>query len=370
MTTRVLVIDDDKTYRALLQQTFCEYDVSVACSGEEGIRIATQIKPHVILLDIIMEGIDGYATCSELRKIEHLSHTPIVFISNLSSSDCRLQAFEIGANEYVCKTTHPDQLKTKVVEILEADHDYFEAHADIDEKESLLLDLQRQNACMKSISLFMQATHFCSDFDALQRVFINTMTNLDMRAVVHFKGREQIGSASGNVAKLERELLLHHEDFERIHQFEHGPMVFNWSSSILLVKNVGELTDICAHVMDALELALSNLSRRADMVAQILTIEKTNKEILANLKDAKFKSSSKLKTQLFDSGLISQFDLQDENDLDELIASSSDNLVGLIEEFGDNAEKISAILGSLKKPPQELRFLFKEHAPKPDTTLF
>ncbi|KID57435.1 hypothetical protein JF50_09540 [Pseudoalteromonas luteoviolacea] len=370
MSVRILVIDDDKTYRTLLSQTFADYEVSVASSGEEGLQEAIELKPHVILLDIVMAGMDGYATCCELRKIEHLRHTPIVFISNLSSSDCRLKAFEIGANEYVCKTTHPDELKAKVVAILEADHDYFEAHADIAQKESLLLDLQRQNACMKSIGLFMQATHYCSDLVVLQKIFINTLSSLGLRAVIHFKNRELLRSTSGSVAKLEHELLLHHEDFERVHQFDHGPMVFNWRSSILLVKNVGELSDICAHVMDALELAISNLNRRAEMVEQILSIEKTNKEILASLKETKSKSNTTLKQQLFDSGLISQFDLQDENDLDELIASSSDDLVGMVEAFGDNAEKISAILGSLKKPPQELRFLFKESISNADATLF
>ena len=58
---------------------------------------------------------------------------------------------------------------------------------------------------------------------------------------------------------------------------------------------------------------------------------------------------------------MSKFDLQDENDLDKLIADSGEDLYQLIHNFNGNAEKVTALLGTLKKPPQELRFLFKTH---------
>ena len=358
---RILIIDDEKFYRSLLKETFANYSIELAHSGEEGIEKAHTFQPDLILLDIVMTGISGFDVCMQLRNLEAMQHTPIVFISNLTSVDGRIKAFEIGANDFICKTVHPDEIKIKIEALLNAEKEHFAALEVIDETSSLLIDLQRQNAYMKAISLFMQASHYCADIKALTQILLNTLQSLDLKAVVYFKLSHTTISTSDHVAKLEQELLKHHKDLEHIHKLAQGSVIFNWRATVLLAKNVGERTDIIAHLMDALEMAITHIERQSSLVAQILSIETHNKAILESIQNSVDDSKVHLKSQLFESGLVSKFDLQDENDLDKLIADSGEDLYQLIHNFNGNAEKVTALLGTLKKPPQELRFLFKTH---------
>lgn len=368
--SKILVIDDEKVYQTLLSETFAQYQVEVASSGEQGIEKAQAFKPDLILLDVVMGGISGYEVCKALRKIPSLAQTPIVFISNTTSAEGRIKAYDIGANDFISKSVHPDEIAVKVENILNAEKEHYDALEEIDEAGALLLDLQRQNACMKSISLFMQASHYCSDNEVLNRVLFNTLASLQVRGIVFYKSTTQMVSTSGHIAKLERELMSHYQDFDRIHHFAHGATIFNWGSAVLLIKNVGELIDILAHLMDALEMAIVHIERQASLVNQVLSIESQNKTLLESIKNTVDNSKSNLKQQLFSSGLISQFDLQDEQDLDDLLSGSGDELYDLISNFNGNAEKVNSLLGRLRKPPQALRFLFKSEAKEHNNILF
>ncbi|KAF7774510.1 hypothetical protein PCIT_a0968 [Pseudoalteromonas citrea] len=367
---RILIIDDEKFYRSLLKETFTNHTIELAHSGEEGIEKAQTFQPDLILLDIVMTGISGFDVCMQLRNLETMQHTPIVFISNLTSVDGRIKAFEIGANDFICKTVHPDEIKVKIESLLNSEKQHFAALEVIDETSSLLIDLQKQNAYMKAISLFMQASHYCSDIKALTQILMNTLHALNLKAVVYFTLNQTAVSTSDHVAKLEQELLKHHKDLEHIHKLAQGSVIFNWRTTALLAKNVGERTDIIAHLMDALEMAITHIERQSSLVAQILSIETHNKAILESIQNSVDDSKVHLKSQLFESGLVSKFDLQDEDDLDKLIADSGEDLYQLIHNFNGNAEKVTALLGTLKKPPHELRFLFKENPQDSNNVLF
>ncbi|MBE0367029.1 response regulator [Pseudoalteromonas aurantia] len=369
-TPRILIIDDEDFYRTLLQKTFAHFTVDVACSGEQGVERAQTFKPDLILLDVVMTGISGFEVCTQLRNMQVMQTTPIVFISSLTSVDGHIKAYEIGANDFISKTVHPDEIKIKVEAILTAEQQHYEALDTIDETESLLLDLQKQNAYMKAISLFMQASHYCADMKSLTQVLLNTVHSLNLNGVIHFKQTKNTVSSSNHVAKLEKELLSHHKDLDHIHKLAQGAVIFNWQSVVFLAKNVGEQLDVIAHLMDALEMAITHIMRQASLVAQILSIETHNKAILDSIQSSVNNSKSHLKSQLFESGLVSQFDLQDESDLDKLITDSGDDLYQLIHNFNGNAEKVTTLLGTLKKPPHELRFLFKENPQDSNNVLF
>lgn len=368
--SRILIIDDDNLYRTLLKETFSRYQLDIACSGEQGIEKAQSFKPDLILLDIFMTGMSGFDVCTALRKITIMQNTPIVFISNLSSQEGRIKAFDIGANDFICKDVHPDEIKIKIESILNAEKEYFAVVESADEAQSLLVDLQRQNAYMKSISLFIQASYYCNDMHVLIRILMNTIKSLELKGVVTFKSHQVIASTSNHVAKLEHELLNHHQELERIQKLAHGAIIYNWRSAVFLAKNVGEQVDIVAHLMDAVEIAVSNLERQSNLITQILSIEENNKAIASDIQNSVDNFRAQLKSQLFQSGLISQFDLQDDSDFDKLIADSGQDLFTLIGNFNGNTKKVSALLMTLKKPPLELRFLFKEHAPSNSNVIF
>ena len=116
----LLVVEDDPDTRSLLGTYFSgyEYEVALADRGEEGVRLARQGLPDVILLDIGLPDIDGYAVCSELRASPRTRHIPIVFLSEKASVTDRLAGLGAGAQDYITKPFDLEELRLRVQNLI------------------------------------------------------------------------------------------------------------------------------------------------------------------------------------------------------------------------------------------------------------
>ncbi|QNK58793.1 hybrid sensor histidine kinase/response regulator [Paenibacillus sp. PAMC21692] len=105
----VLVIDDDPAMLGLMQRYLGqeEWTVTLAQSGREGLRLAKQLKPDVISLDVLMPGVDGWNVLTMLKNDPELAHIPVVMISMM---DEQRLAYAMGAAEYVTKPVQRDRL--------------------------------------------------------------------------------------------------------------------------------------------------------------------------------------------------------------------------------------------------------------------
>ncbi len=104
-----LVVDDDSTARDLLQHSLEKwgYRVVMAADGEEALRLAAELKPSIITLDIVMPYMDGRAVLSRLKADPELAHIPVVLISVLGESRT---AYALGAADYLSKPVDQDRL--------------------------------------------------------------------------------------------------------------------------------------------------------------------------------------------------------------------------------------------------------------------
>ena len=102
---KILVIDDMANNLKILENILLKnnYAVFTALDGSSGIEIAKEIKPDLILLDIMMPDIDGYDTCRHIRDEEELRDVPVIFITAKNQQEDVLRAFEVGGNDYVVK---------------------------------------------------------------------------------------------------------------------------------------------------------------------------------------------------------------------------------------------------------------------------
>ncbi|HTH93820.1 MAG TPA: response regulator [Rhodocyclaceae bacterium] len=105
----VLVIDDTPDNLSLMSELLCEhYEVKVANNGRRGLRIATSdAPPALILLDIMMPDMDGYAVCRELKASTQTRDIPVVFITTLDSIEDEKRGFALGAIDYISKPVDP-----------------------------------------------------------------------------------------------------------------------------------------------------------------------------------------------------------------------------------------------------------------------
>lgn len=103
--TRVLVIDDSTTVVTLLRRMLEQngYEPIEAFDGESGIELAKEKLPHVIFLDIVLPGMDGFAALRALRKEPLTANIPVIMISGNEQATEKFWAEKIGADDFMKK---------------------------------------------------------------------------------------------------------------------------------------------------------------------------------------------------------------------------------------------------------------------------
>ena len=111
---RVLIIDDEESFCKLVKKNIeqtGEFEVHIATNGEDGIRLAREIKPDLILLDVIMPGMDGADVISIIRNDESIKDTPIVFLTAIvKEEEVSSQASFIRGYSLLAKTVTVGEL--------------------------------------------------------------------------------------------------------------------------------------------------------------------------------------------------------------------------------------------------------------------
>lgn len=106
----VLVIDDDATVRDLMTQYLIEegYQVVTASRGEEGLKLAKELKPDLITLDVMMPEMDGWGVLALLKADPELADIPVIMLTII---DNKRMGFALGASEYLTKPVRPERLR-------------------------------------------------------------------------------------------------------------------------------------------------------------------------------------------------------------------------------------------------------------------
>ena len=110
---KILVVDDDTNICELLRLYLTKegYQVTVANDGEEGLEKFNQVKPDMVLLDVMMPGEDGFAVC---RRIRSLTEVPILFLSARTDEAAVLEGLGIGADDFLSKPFRVAELRARV----------------------------------------------------------------------------------------------------------------------------------------------------------------------------------------------------------------------------------------------------------------
>jgi adenylate cyclase len=107
----VLVVDDNTDIRNYLQVCLhSTFNILQAGDGAEGLEMAQQHLPDLIISDIMMPGMDGYQLCQTIRQDEKLKHIPVIFLTAKDSDEMKLEGLEIGADDYLAKPFNAREL--------------------------------------------------------------------------------------------------------------------------------------------------------------------------------------------------------------------------------------------------------------------
>jgi len=116
---RILVADDDPAIGRLLERVLNrEFDVMVASDGRGALALATQVKPHLMILDVMMPAMDGFALAAQIRLIPELKAIPIIFLTARDTPLDTIKGIQAGARHYLTKPFKIDDLTAKVKKTL------------------------------------------------------------------------------------------------------------------------------------------------------------------------------------------------------------------------------------------------------------
>ena len=120
MDKKILVFDDVFPVRYLIEHTLRRkgYDVQAVKDGSAGLMTAREYRPDLIVVDIMMPDIDGFQVCREIREDPLLRKTPVIFLTALMTKKHKLQAFEVGADDYLVKPFQADELMAHISAVL------------------------------------------------------------------------------------------------------------------------------------------------------------------------------------------------------------------------------------------------------------
>ena len=113
---RILVVDDSKDILQVVSRRLDSwgYEAVTASSGEEGVQLAEQQLPDLILLDIMMPKMKGRDVCARLKANSSTARIPIIFLTALGLADHVKAGMNLGAEDYIVKPFEPAELKERI----------------------------------------------------------------------------------------------------------------------------------------------------------------------------------------------------------------------------------------------------------------
>jgi len=121
---KILLVDDEIDILDFLSYNLINsgYDVRTAINGEEGIKVAREFNPDLILLDMMMPVMDGVETCEKIRSISELKNVMIAFLTARGEDFSQIAGFDAGADDYILKPIKPKVLMSRVKALMNRSH--------------------------------------------------------------------------------------------------------------------------------------------------------------------------------------------------------------------------------------------------------
>ncbi|MGH1387594.1 response regulator transcription factor [Kordia sp.] len=117
---KILLVDDEPDILEIVGYNLSSegYQISTAANGVEAISIAKKVKPHLIIMDVMMPEMDGMEACENIRKDSSLANTIITFLTARGEDYSQVAGFDAGADDYITKPIKPKVLVSKVKALL------------------------------------------------------------------------------------------------------------------------------------------------------------------------------------------------------------------------------------------------------------
>lgn len=146
MDYRVLIVDDEADILEFIRYNLKKegYEVWTAADGLEALRVAAEVSPHLVLLDVMMPNMDGMEACRRLRAMPQTQDAVIAFLTARAEDYSQVAGFDAGADDYIAKPVRPNVLVSRIRALLKrVDNGASQAPAQEADGRSLVIDRER-----------------------------------------------------------------------------------------------------------------------------------------------------------------------------------------------------------------------------------
>lgn len=199
---KILIIDDMASNRlalsGLITSHFEKAEITMAENGEEGLRLIENIKPDLVLLDIIMPGMDGFEVCTRLKHLDETKEIPVLLLSAVKTdSNARIKALECGAEAFLSRPVEDAELMAQIYALLRE-------KIEEDQKEQSMLQLEllvkeRTQLLEKELSerkaTEIQLQQAIKSFEDQRKASINLLQDLHDEMAEKRKTQETLSSS-------------------------------------------------------------------------------------------------------------------------------------------------------------------------------
>jgi signal transduction histidine kinase len=232
----ILIVDDSPSSLAAEAELLgripgCK--VETAHSGKEGIQKAKHIKPEIIVLDVLMREMDGYATCTRLKQIPETADIPVVFLTATNNDKDIMQGFKVGGVDYIPKTLNPDIQRTRIETHLKLVRIRHKLDRELEKKKHLVHKLSLEIEHRKKVEMELQEEkRYAEKVNQYKSIFLSGMSH-DLRTPMN----SILGFAQ--LMKLDGGTTL------KNHQIEYIDYIINGGQHLLgLINNVLDLAKL------------------------------------------------------------------------------------------------------------------------------
>ncbi|MCG7535175.1 response regulator [Pseudoalteromonas sp. OOF1S-7] len=261
MSNLVLAIDDDKLVHHIVEQSLLHScKVIHAYSGEEGLKMAAQQRPDIILLDIEMPGPSGFEVCERLKANPQLCDIPVMFLSSKSAISERMRGYNAGGADYIVKPFDSDEMLARIKVLDEYRRQSLKLKQDVQKAQITAEIAMSDSGDMGRIMRYVGQSYHAHDLNTLSEYFFEFFVPLQLQVAVAFwyHDSEVFYSQEGAIQPLEQELLEKHRDGDRFVDFGRRTII-NYPKVSLLIKNMptddvglyGRYKDLLPHILEA-----------------------------------------------------------------------------------------------------------------------
>lgn len=250
----ILIIDDDESYRSILSDMLSTHGhtVTAAAGGAQGLQLAHELAPDLIILDVMMPELDGFEVCARLRADPITAEVPIIMATALDDRQSRLRCLAVGADEFLTKPVDTVELRVRVNVIARINR----YRRLLDERARAEREIRQLNADLEQ----RVAERTVELIDANTRLReLNALKDTLMAITSH-----DLRSPLGGIQNMAEMLLDDQSSAEDVRYF--GQQIYDTVQRLIaMVNNMLDLSKLEAGKvqLDAIEVRASDIARQA-----------------------------------------------------------------------------------------------------------